>query len=255
MFGFKEIEHKKYKKNFLKTVVFQVNFDKCINLKELDTKIEELFKINFPRFNSAQGKGIEISLNNENANFQQINDGHNINMKSEDGQRIINISEKNLSFTIGGSSYSYFDNLIKDLNCIISFLELCKIDTVNRLAIRKINLVEFKNNENPSDILKFLLNPILVNQIDDFPNRQFINHSIQSINYKNENNFLNIKYGLNIPPQLNSEVGHLIIDIDLFKQEKIEITDIIKNSKLINSEIFNIFSWLVNDNTKKILDE
>lgn len=255
MFGFKEIEHKKYKNNFLKTVVFQVDFDKCINLKEHDSKIEKLFKINFPRFNSAQGKGFEISLNNENPNFQQINDGHTINLKSENGQRVIKVTEKSLSFTIGGSSYSYFDNLIDDFNCIISFLELCKIDTVNRLAIRKINLVEFKNNENPSDILKFLLNPNIVSQIDDFPNRQLVNHSIQSINYKDENNFLNIKYGLNIPPQLNSEVGHLIIDIDLFKQEKIKIKDIIKNSKSINSEIFNIFSWLINDNTKKILNE
>ncbi len=254
MFDFPEVEHKKFNKNFLKTVIFQINFEEYIDLTEKSLKIGKLFKDNFPRYSSGKGKGFEILLNNENANFQQIDNGHNINMKSENGQRIININEKSLSFTVGGSSYISFDNLLNDINNIISFLVLCEIDSIQRLAIRKINIVEFKNNENPSDILKFLLNPILINHIDEFPNNPYINHSIQSINYKKNDDYLNIKYGLNFPPQLNSEIGQLIIDIDLFKQEKIDVSSIISNSKLINSEIFNIFNWIVNENAKKILD-
>ena len=175
-------------------------------------------------------------------------------MKSENGQRIIDINETGLSFTIGGSSYISFENLIGDINNIISFLELCEINSIKRLAIRKINIVEFKNNENPSDILSFLINPNLVGFIQDFPNRNLINHSIQSLNYRDEHNYLNIKYGLNIPPQLNSELGQLIIDIDLYKQEIINNKDIISESKLMNSEIFDIFNWLINENTKQLLN-
>ena len=66
---------------------------------------------------------------------------------------------------------------------------------------------------------------------------------------------MNIKYGLIIPPQLNLETGQLVIDIDLYKQENIVTGELISTSELINSEIFNIFSWLINKNTKKMLDE
>ena len=254
MFGFPKVEHKKYNKNFLKTVVFQVQFDKCLNLESKESEIGQIFKNNFPRLSGGKGKGFEIIVNNENANFQQVNNGHNINMKSENGQRIIDINETSLSFTIGGSSYISFENLIEDINNIISFLDLCNIDSVKRLAIRKINIVEFKNNENPSEILNFLINPNLVGHIQDFPKRNQINHSIQSLNYKNEDKYLNIKYGFNIPPQLNSELGQLIIDIDLYRQEIIKTENIISDSKLMNSEIFNIFNWLINDNTKQLLN-
>ncbi len=255
MFDFPKVEHKTFAKNFLKTVIFQVNFEKCIKLKDKASEIGDLFKDNFPRFSSGKGKGFEILLNNENANFQQIEEGHNINMKSENGQRIINISENNLSFTVGGTSYKSFENILNDLENIISFLTLCGIDEITRLAIRKINIVEFKNSENPSDVLRFLLNPMLIDHIEEFPNRQHINHSIQSINFKKNSDYLNIKYGLNFPPQLNSEVGQLIIDIDLFKQCKIDKSDIISNSKTINSEIFNIFNWVINENAKNLLNE
>ena len=254
MFGFPKVEHKKYNKNFLKTVVFQLQFEKCLNLESKESEIGQIFKNNFPRLSGGKGKGFEIILNNENANFQQVNNGHNINMKSENGQRIIDINETGLSFTIGGSSYISFENLIQDINNIITFLDLCEINSIKRLAIRKINIVEFKNNENPSDILNFLINPSLVGHIQDFPNRNLINHSIQSLNYKENDKYLNIKYGLNIPPQLNSELGQLIIDIDLYRQEVIETKNIISESKLMNSEIFNIFNWLINDNTKQLLN-
>ena len=124
MFGFPKVEHKKYNKNFLKTVIFQLQFEKCLNIESKEKEISHLFKNNFPRLSSGKGKEFEIILNNEKANFQQVNSGHNINMKSENGQRIIDINETGLSFTIGGSSYVSFENLLIDINNIISFLGL-----------------------------------------------------------------------------------------------------------------------------------
>ena len=255
MFGFKTVTHKEYKNNFLRTVVFQVLFEKNDQLENKSNEIKELFKSNFPRFNTSKGKGFQISFNNENTNFQPIEEGHIISLKSEDGQKSIEINETTLSFTITGKAYKCFNNLNEELNNIVDFLKLCSIHNISRLALRKINIVEFKNNDNPTDILTFLLNPDLVCQLNSYPNRNLINHSLQVLNYKDENDHLNIKYGLIIPQQLNTEIGQLIIDIDLFKQELIDVDNIIGNSKTINSEIFNIFSWLINDNTKKMLNE
>lgn len=256
MFGFKEVIHKEYKNNFLRTVVFQLLFEKNDQLENKRSEIKELFKSSFPRFSTSKGKGFEISFNNENTNFQPMEEGYIISLKSEDGQKSIEINETTLSFTITGKAYKCFDNLNEELKNIVDFLKLCSIQSISRLALRKINIVEFKNdNNNPTDILTFLLNLDLVSQLNSYPNRNHINHCLQVLNYKDGNNHLNIKYGLIIPEQLNTEIGQLIIDIDLFKQELIDVDTIISNSNTINSEIFNIFNWLINDNTKKILNE
>lgn len=254
MFGFPKLEHKNYKKNFLKTVLFRIEFDKCLNIDSKEEKIKNLFQDKFPRFNSGIGKGFEIIIDNKNTNFNEVTSGHNINIKSENGQRIIDINQDSISLTIAGKSYVSFDDLADDFQKVTSFFSLCGIDTINKVGIRKINIIEFKNKENRSDILNFLINPTLVSHINDFPNKKYINQSINSINYKDNNNFLNLKYGLNVPNALDDEIGQLIIDIDLIVQKSIEIKDIISEASLINSEIFNIFSWLINDNAKAILN-
>lgn len=250
MFGFPEVGHRKFKKNFLKTVIFDIQFDQCVGLKDKSKEIGELFKDNFPRFSPGQEKGIEILIGKGNTNFNETNSGHNISLKSNDGQRIINISEKKLSLVVGGNSYESFENLMEDFEKVISFLGMCNISYVKRLAIRKINIVEFKNLGNPSEILAYLLNPLLINHINEFPNVELINHSIQSVNYNDGNNYLNIKYGLNMPPQMKSERGQLVIDIDLFKQDQIDTPNILPISNEINLEIFNIFNWLINETAK-----
>ncbi len=255
MFGFKPVVHKEYKNNFLRTVIFQLLFDKNELIKTKPKEIQELFNSKFPRFSTSKGKGIQISFNNENTNFQPIEEGYIISLKSEDGQKSIEINETTLSFTITGKAYKCFNNLNDELNNIVDFLRLCSIQHVNRLAIRKINIVEFKNNENPTDVLLLMLNPDLVCYLNAYPNKSHINHCLQALNYKDGNDFLNIKYGLIIPPQFNEEIGQLVIDIDLFKRELIGIGDIINYSSKINLEIFNIFRWLINDNTEKMLND
>jgi len=256
VFGFTPVKHKKYNNNFLKTVVIQLSYTKCDLIENHASEIKEIFKESFPRFNSSKGKGFEISFGNTtDANFQQIESGHNIDLRTQDGQKIINISEESISFTISGKQYLSFNNLTNELEKISSILDLCSIKNINRLAIRKINIIEFKNTENPSEILNFLINPNLIGNLDFFPNREKINQSIQTINYQDNNNYLNIKYGLNVPAQLKSELGQLIIDIDLFKQEDIDKNTFTSVLSEINSEIFNIFNWVINDNTKNLLNE
>lgn len=256
MFGFPPVEHKKYNNNFLKTVVIHLSYKKCDLIENHEAEIKEIFKESFPRFNSAKGKGFEISIGKtDNPNFQQIENGHNIVLRSQDGQKIINITEELISITISGKKYLNFDDLTTDFEKISKTLDLCSIKHINRVAMRKINIIEFKNNENPSEILDFLLNPNLIGNLDFFPSREKMKQSIQTINYQDNNNYLNIKYGLNVPNQLNSKIGQLIIDIDLFKQEDIDKNKFIPILSEINSEIFNIFNWVINKKTKSLLNE
>lgn len=253
MFGFPKTAYTKYKQNFLKSVIYQIEFDRCTDIKSQEEDIRELFADQFPRFNAGEGKGFGIILDSKSANFQEFNGRYSINMKSKDGQRVVNVDETSLNFAIAGSSYTSFKELIVDIKNFIRILEICQIKEINKLAIRKINIVEFRNEGTPIEILNFFLNPNIVN-INTLPNIEHINHSIQSINYKNEDDYLNIKYGMNLPP-INTEIGQLIIDIGLFTQKPLSPSKIIDTSELINSEIFNIFNWIINDDAKAILNE
>lgn len=121
-------------------------------------------------------------------------------MKSQDGQKIIDINETTLSFTITGKSYECFDELSNDLDSIISFLNLCSISNVKRLAIRKINIVEFENNENPSEILTYLLNPDLVGEnvfclINDYYPNPNPNGTITLEWINNQNEMVSVEVG------------------------------------------------------------
>lgn len=258
MFGFPKVEYKIFKKNFLKTVVFQINFEKPSDeFKDYSDEIKKIFSADFPRFNSSKGKGFSISFTNDkNPNFQETEEGHNIELRSKDGQSIININENSLTYTLTAKTYRSFSSIKSNLNKISELLNLCSVNELNRIAVRKINIVEFKNeNENPSDILDFMINPNLIGNLNSIPNRKNINHCIQAINLKNNENHLNIKYGLNVPSQLEGNIGQLIIDIDLYKIGSVEVKELFSTFKEINSETFNIFNWVINENTIKILNE
>lgn len=255
MFGFPKSEYKRFKSNFLKTVIFQIKFEKCLNIENNSDNIKKIFEEDFPRVTQGEGNGFEIILGNEAPNIQKTSKSYRLNLKSKDGQKVIDINEDSLNYTITGASYISFRHIVTDIKNIVSFLKVCDVTTVNRIALRKVNIVEFKNNDNPSDILNYLLNHALVSNLLEFPNREKINHNIQTVTYKDENRQLNLRYGFNLPPQLESEIGQLIIDIDIFNIENTEISRILSEAELINSEIFNIFNWVINENAKNILND
>lgn len=254
MFGFQPVARKEYKKNFLRKVFFQIEYDSCKTLKDDSNKIESLFKETLPRFNLGKGKGFQISIDKEKTNFQHIEEGNTIVLKSIDGQKEIQITQTSLSFSVEGNIYKKYDSVLSDLNTILKFLEICNIKKVNKFSIRKINIIEFKNNENPNGVLDLLLNKALINNNDAFPNMNYINHNIHSVNFANKNYYLNLKYGMNILPQLNDERGQLIIDIEILNKGEILLDNILFESNKINNEIFNVFDWVINDNTKNLLN-
>ena len=143
----------------------------------------------------------------------------------------------------------------EDITHLNKFFELCKIENIRRLAIRKINIVEFKISDNPSEILEFLITPELLSNLNYFPNANLIRQNIHTINYHEDSYRLNLKYGLNVPPPPNTELGQVLIDIDLFNSSTINVSEIFNIADSINSEIFNIFNWTISENILQLLNE
>lgn len=258
MFGFPNAIHKNFNKNFLKTIIFQVGFDEISNFNELKEEITSIFGSNFPRVNQNITTGFQISFQAKEQStpiLQQLNNEEGLEMKSADGQKVIFINKTTFSLTISGKGYSNFEALKDEIAGIDKFFSDCKIAKIKKVAIRKINIVEFKISSNPSVILEHIISADLLSNLSYFPKSELIKQNIHTINYVNDDYRLNLKYGLNVPPAPNKDLGQIIIDIDLINVEQIDTADVLAIADTMNQEIFNVFSWAVSENTLILLDE
>jgi uncharacterized protein (TIGR04255 family) len=255
MFGFPKIDRKTFKNNFLRTIVFQMQFRENEVVIEKSSEIKELFKDEFPRAQDSVAQGFNIHVNKDKTPILQSipNSRTGIELRSTDGQKALNISVNSLTLTITGKAYKNFADVEKLFEKLNQTYNMCGIHNIVRLAIRKVNIIEFEIvDKNQLEVMQYLLSKELLSNVNVFPDSDYINQSIQTINYKKDNCHLNLRYGMTLVP--NSNNGQVIIDIDLFDLTNMEIDKISNKSEELNSEIFSIFNWTLSENAKKLLD-
>lgn len=256
MFGFPTVEHKTFKNNFLKTVIFQLTYDENQFFDEKKEEIISIFKEKYPISRQNVEKGFQISLKkDETPILQPIKDKEGIEFKSKDGQKVVSINKSVFSFTVDGSVYKDYKELKTEIDGINKFFALCNIDNFKRIAIRKINIFEFKDAENPNSVLEFVLKPELTNNTNYYPKSELIKHNMHSINYDEGSWRLNLKYGLFMNPMIKKKDGQVIVDIDLFNTEKIPLEKLYDVADKINCEIYNIFNWAISEQAIRLLNE
>ncbi|WP_242203232.1 TIGR04255 family protein [Aestuariivivens insulae] len=253
MFGFQKSEYKIFKRNFLRKVIFKIDFKKNTEVLKDEDFVKSVFSDFFPRFIKAQGNGVQITLGNQNPRFEQLKGQESFVLKSSDGLTTLDINDSFLQLSFDNTAYKSSDD-IRNLFELFNKFFKDKLDTLGRISLKKINIIEFDNNNNPNGILYFLLNNSVIGNIDSFPNTELINHNLQSVNYRNDDYYLNIKYGMNIPPIKNMKIGQVIIDIELVKHSISQLTDIGSIFDEINEETYNVFCTLINDNAKNLLN-
>lgn len=256
MFGFPSEPYKTYNRNFLKTVIFQVSFNNNNFLKNKKSDIIDLFKETFPRYNDSLAQGFEIKFKNPNETpvLQSIQNNAGIEMRSNDGQRVLTINDVSLSLTISGKVYKNFDLLKQDLSRIDKFFTLVGINKIIKVAIRKVNIIEFQNISDATGVLSYAITPELLSNLTYFPKSEGIKQNIHSVSYALDNYKLNLKYGLILPQGNNIGNGQIILDIDLINNEESNTSTIFEKATFINNQIFNIFNWAISKNFKDLLN-
>jgi uncharacterized protein (TIGR04255 family) len=257
VFGFQNVKREKFKSSFLRKVFIDIDFPQVNDIKDKSEEIKTLFSDEFPRFNLGKDKGFQISIDNNNTDFRHLDENDNILLKSLDGQKEILLTSRSLKLSIEGKTYSSYEDSIQYLFCKFkSVYEIFGIEKILRSSIRKVNLIEFGYNDEkiPNGILDALLNKALVYNDDAFPDMGKINLNIHNVNFNDGNYVLNLKYGMNTLPNLDKDLGQLIIDLHIISNNVIGFYDLPKEITLLNDEIYNVFSWVINDDSKKIIN-
>lgn len=261
MFNFPKIERKegfRYKNNFLKTVVFQVKFnpiDQVVNsTSELKKSLLEYF------LNDKAIVKFEGSLNLEQRtpilqSAKSTTQG--IEFTTTNADNVLSITEDSITLTILGTAYENFDSAIKRFESFLNKItKIIKIESTNRIAIRKINIIQVNidSNANKSTLTQAVYNNALTHNLIDIPSHQYLDSTVITSRYADSNFYLNLIYGL-LPLQSNNpNERQFLLDIDLFNESQVKLDNTMPIFNRINEEIFNIFNWSFQDEIKAVLN-
>ncbi len=257
MFGFPKAnrpEGDQFKKNLLKSVIFQLNFGRNPEVVTGFKGKRETLKVKFPITNSIEQKFAQVRFEKDKTPIVQTarSPNHGYEFKTEDNNKTLVITEDTLSYTISGPIYQNFPGAIFEIkNNFFPILAECNVVNFNRVAIRKINLIEPIDLRNTNkDLLLMAFNKDLVHNITFFPDITWIASGISNVTMEKTDKRLNIVYGLLAPSQKKTN-KQILLDIDLFFCNQDFALDTLEQKWTeINDEIFNIFNWAISSDLK-----
>jgi uncharacterized protein (TIGR04255 family) len=263
MFGFPKVNRKEigsFNKNFLRSVIFQVKFEDNPSFLEKRDEIASLFSNLLPRKQDRFERAVQISFKDDHTPIlsPQSEKDSGFELRSADGQKVLSITSEAITYTIGGKVYVDFENFKSELKLIEQVLGLGTITHLNRVAIRKLNIIEFEIPQEykatPMEIMSSFLNTELLASVSSLPQSSLgsIKQNINTINYVKDDHRLNLKYGLVVPSN-QERSGHIVIDIDRFSVSTTETSKLLNVVEPINSDIFDIFNWALSEDSFKFL--
>lgn len=250
MFNFPRIPRKpgfQYQSNLLRSVTFQLRYPQNISFKQCGGTWKRALQDKYPNSRDViQGK-FKVTFQEKTPVIQQPeSSAAGFELRSKDGQRVVTVTEDAFTITILGSGYSNFERTFSDLQTdFFPLLQDANACDYTRVAIRKVNLVEFVLTETCSsiDTLAIILNKSLVDNLLYFPCQGLLSSGITKTSFKNGEYQLNIVYGL-LEKKQSLPHNQALLDIDLFKRIGItNMSELFTIMSSINEEIFNIFHW------------
>ena len=247
-----------YETNLLKSVTFQFKYQSNDSIVNSQDFLKEKLGMKFPNIKPIARGEFKIEFKDKTPILQQSLDpmGGGFELRTENNHQVALITNDSVVVTILDGAYSNFSKVFDDVvNDIFPIFHKFKIDSFNRLAIRKINLIEFESKKDSeiTQALPAVFNNTLIDNILFFPCQNFLKTGVTKSIFRNGNYQLNISYGLLEKP-LHVKHGQIMLDIDLFKtDEEISLDEVSGIMNDINGEIFNIFSWSIKESFLKDL--
>ena len=257
MFGFPKADRPQggqFKRNLLKSVIFQVKFERAEDVVAGFKAKREILKNKLPITNSILQNFAEVRFEKDKTPIIQTasSPNHGYEFKTEDNNKTLVITEDTLSYTIAGPSYQRFSVAISEIKKdFFPILKESNVSNFTRIAIRKINLIEpIESTYSNKDLLFMAFNKDLIRGIASFPDMARVASGVTNVTMENADNRLNIVYGLLAPSQMKPK-KQILLDIDLFYFNQNTPLDLIEEKwSEINDEIFNIFNWAISGELK-----
>jgi uncharacterized protein (TIGR04255 family) len=257
MFGFPKADRPQggqFKRNLLKSVIFQVKFERAEDVVAGFKAKRDTLRSILPITNPISQSFAQVRFEKDKTPIIQTASSptHGYEFKTEDNNKTLVITEDTLSYTIAGPLYQNFPVAISEINHdFFPILQECHVLNFNRVAIRKINLIEpIDPTLSNKDLLLMAFNEDLVHNITSFPDMTRVASGVTNVTMENADKRLNIVYGLLAPSQKKGK-KQILLDMDLFFfNQNVPLSSIEAKWTEINDEIFNIFNWAISGELK-----
>ncbi|MEX0828631.1 MAG: TIGR04255 family protein [Nitrospirales bacterium] len=240
-----------FRRNLLKSVTFQIKFQRNTEIVEVFKDKKDSLKTKFPIASPITFSTTHISFKDKTPIIQTASSSNcGYQFKTINNDKTLAITEDTFTYTISGPTYQNFYETISEIKSdFFPILEECNVTNCSRIAIRKINLVEPKDPAYSSDSLFALaFNKNLVHNFSVFPDKKCITSGITNVTLEKDDKRLNLIYGILSP---NPKKKQILLDIDLFLINQNVGLELIESTLAeINTEIFNIFSWALSEEMK-----
>lgn len=254
MFNFPKVPREsdfQYKTNLLKSVTFHFQYPRNDSIVPNQKFLKEELGKKFSNIKTIVKGEFTFGVGEKTQLFQQATSAtEGLEFRTQNDYKVIAFTGDSFIITILGEAYSNYNRMFMEVqNDIFPLFDKLGIDSFNRLAIRKINLTGFdvKEGSLPSQALPIVFNKSLVDNIMFLPCHGLIETGVTTSTFRNGNYRLNLSYGL-LKKTPKVEHNQIVLDIDLFKTEVMtSLKDVPQIMNDINTEIFNIFNWVIQE--------
>jgi uncharacterized protein (TIGR04255 family) len=259
MFDFPSIDRPpnfKYHHNFLRTVTFQFNYPPINLTNEHLEKLKQYLINKYPNIQNTNQGRVEFGSGPSPKLHPLALIGLQFTMK--DASVVLITTNSQVGYTIQGAHYINYESFKRDYESEInSIFQIIGVAKLHRVAIRKVNVINFDLVDGTftfADILGMLFNLKMVENMKAVPGSKFLKQGLNTMVFINDRNYqLNLNYGF-VKDAILLNKANGILDIDLFNQNENPISEIFGLLEKMNKEIFNIFSWSLQDSTRNQLN-
>lgn len=243
-----------YKKNFLKKVIFRIDFDK-VELGKLKSYLEKISKA-FPVIEEEKSEEGVINFDLKTKELKQESTSL-ISWNIYNKQKTIKIKIHPSFLTIEYFNYKDSSELLANISIAANFLKEFEIKTIKRLGLRYINEIKVEIKD-PLDWSTYI-NDKLLGSIDFIKdNQKKIARAMGFIVFKEDFGDINFNYGLwnSAYPNEISE-GIFILDFDGHSKfpldtEGIDLDSLVKE---YNKAIEDLFENSIKEGLRNILNK
>lgn len=245
---FKEIPHRLYKNTFLQNVFVSYTFQSDEGMVD-----SPAIKDEFDNFICSQF-GLE-----PNDSFP----AEPISLSSSDKMISFLFFRNKASVRVGARNYrSFEDSVVPQVVKLDKFISLLKVDSVSRLALRKINIwpisvdaamslsddaIEIIEREVFSDDLLSETNVQLDNKEESIPIRkkcEWVNDAIK----------ITVRTAFMRDDRVPKNKGNLVLDIEVVLNNGTALDETKDQLLMLNDKLFNVYHWCVNSTIIKIME-
>lgn len=269
MFGIPELEKRTFNNDFINNVIVSGEYISNRSCAEHRQTLKDRYAGILPIQNDVPQQqyqiNIDVKTNQTSVNADVNESERQITLRSRNMQKELSLTNNNFQYRESGNVYGTSVTFNDAVRPALTYLAEVGVTSLNKLQLRKINVVGFElNTVNPANSViawqpaSSLINERLIARyqamLDVSSN---IKQHISTLQLADGDYMLTIKYGFHVLEKKadgSSVKGQVIIDLDIARQSAINTDGAIDELCMMHQELFNAFNWCISEEFIRLLN-